>query len=490
MQAKTLHYIAIVTESEILKPETFLSPDLMLWSSDLLLFDLRSCLSFWQQSLSFFDDRGLFFRELQGMIEERLGPCCYAFAAHPWQAILTVRMAKLRGLKGGFALSDSFTKKLYGEIAWDLWFQEASILAEHLASFQKQSQKLRDFKRGLKQWQGTMEKLAMPYLFDLKEAKESSIRRRYGDFFATIWHWTLRGFQGNESPIGSQNQGLFPHEDEGPFFFPWHSYELPFKPHVRRNLDHGIEQWDAIASYLLLDLEILCEQEGWHEAEKISLVSWQVTLSGGEELMIPIRFRHPYALHRERKHFSTFLQQAHYAFDDTLNQRKESGFCADEDDPHYYTFISWQLVIEERISLTQPFARLFSMHHDGDPSKLMELENQLPCSLDRYHLHGNYVPEASYGQEQEKALEEASYMRKAWTLAAKNRPLFIFKTPRKREDAPHPSLKRFLERVASDWWREHGGTERSYYVLTDHKRQYHWVYRDHLGQWYEHGIYS
>ncbi len=128
--------------------------------------------------------------------------------------------------------------------------------------------------------------------------------------------------------------------------------------------------------------------------------------------------------------------------------------------------------------------------NDIDVERILALQNKLPHHLESYALKPDFCPELSFAHETIGHVGEPDFPLEQWREAAFFRPLFFYKEPVPFTGATR-SRRTFLERASQNWWQNDdlAAVIRDYYVIEEDGK-FIWVFRDHSGTWYKHGIYS
>jgi len=433
------------------------TPHLMQWSERVWLMDLRSCKRFWREEAA---RQGV---DLLSLFQ-RMIPARAVTAAHPWRAVLGLEAMVAQGMDGLLDGSGAFGARLYRRLPWAVWFGTVEQLGTHFDHTGGKPYRRNDFRKDCELFQRAVKRLGFRTLGELGRVRTAAVQRRFGPCLALIWSWTQGGHRAG-----------FP-------WIAWHEFE---PPRVTRLLDYACREWTQVEAWLAEDLERLCRLESWSDRERVVVLSWRLVLEDLDEALVaPIRFRNPHNLHRERQ---AALLQARYAYERArallLRERGE----LEEIDA--LAVVAWELEIEERFTCPERNLELFdwigSGHRDRD--KVKDMENQLPIPLQRYELRRDFLPEASFEtyREYRPAREDMA----PWLEAARHRPLFIHRVPKKVAEPPR--RHQFLERVQVKWWQGAPGPNlnREYYRVWGAGRC-RWMYRDQLGEWYEHGTYS
>ena len=476
------NFLAIEGEFSPMATPTLLTPRLMQWRQGVWLLDLSSCHRYWQGQAA--KQRCSVTALIEDILRRCLGPTMRAvMAEHPWRALLALGQMRARDLNGFLDLQQTFGRAFYQQVSWDCWFRLAEELGIHAENQSWPRFKLTTLRRQVRQMEAVIghiqpqaipgRGLAQSYISSWRQVEAASIRRRFGATLALLWQWS------------------FPHIDQPEpqthrLEFPWLSWLPPERPQISRHLEVPLVHWDELALLLVEDFDRLCALPSWDEQERVTAISWNLTLDDLSVVTIPIRFRHPHSLAREQGKHQTALLQASYSF---LSHQKTAKRERDS-----RSIIGWSLVLEERLVLP-PFLRdLFGETNDSDQRLLLQLENQLSVPLERYQLRQDWVPEVAFttcsNQSEACAGDDSSSPSTddtLWLATARRRPFYI--------DEPYPldtagisTGRIFLERVTGKWWLASSGlSQRDYYAVIDQQSRWLWAYRDENGKWWAHG---
>ncbi len=473
-------YVVIHSCATVALEELFcLTPHVMRWSPRVYLFDLHSCIDYWRQR------------------SRRLGMDCFAlykkmlrsvfgneyiavFCAHPWQGLLLLYQLVDNGTAGAHVLNNPFNRKAYRRLSWKHWFAALSDLAVHLEAIRARRFNASAFRAKAAQMRRFIRRLDLSGPDELSEADAAAIARRYSGWIGEAWRWT---FLPVETGCGADAES---HEGR----FPWRS--LMFKQSLRidRHLDYPVSQWQTVEFLLKQDLAGLCRLGHWSPGDKINRLYWHINLFNLERMTVKIKFRNPYALHREAPEFRSALYQAYYAYTDmmrTLSRRDH-----DLDLPAEMPFISWQLEIKQRLRLPPVLLDLFGDENQATSyERILDLQNCLPQDMEHYAIVADFVPEQLFMARPPGGGDENDFLLQQWLPPVLPRPLFYYSRPRPLAESRQQDC-RFLERTACNWWRSENTEDhsRDYFMLRNRQGQYLWVFRNHAGEWYQHGIYS
>ena len=490
---------------------TVLTPRVMHWHEQTWLLDLSSCHSYWQSQA--IRQQTAVHTLVEDILRRSLGTNMRAVMAdHPWQALLALAQMRARTLNGMLDLRHKFGRAFYQQVDWDAWFSCAEELSTHATTLAWPRFHAAVFRRHLRQMQAVISQIQpanpppqhashhsalsthtphTPHIpWHWRGTEPPSMRRRFGTTVALLWEWSF-------PRPGTDRQEPQTH----PLGFPWLPWSEPEKPHVSRHLETPLAHWDELAPLLVEDLDRLCTLPTWDERERVTALSWRLTLDDLSEATVPLLFRHPHSLARERGHHQTAVFQANYSF----SAHKKAA--ASEQDQR--GIVGWELVIDERLVLP-PFVKdLFGEQSDSDTRHLLMLENQLSIPLDRYELREDWVPETAFVIRSTHADEKPSAPDRephstgangangangasesdesSWLPVARSRPFYI-DIPRPLDTEGHSTARIFLERVTGKWWlNTAGASQRDYYAVIDREHRWIWAYRDQGGTWWSHG---
>jgi hypothetical protein len=470
-------FIAIHTAQH---PGQILSTRSMQWRSQLWIWDLRPTLSYWQ-ALSAQKQWSLTTMIRHILDQELSGDYQAVLSRHPWSAVLLCEHMVNQDLKGLLDAHDRFGSHLYREVSWDCWWTSLEQCGIHADATKLKAFKLPVFRQSLRRLQCSVQHVGMRTPWMMQAVGDAAIRRRFGGFIERVWNWS---FPKNEQQAAAT-------VDE----FPWLSETLQHDYQVSRSLDQPALDWQVIQADLRTDFDRICEllvgkDSGVGSLLRLTSLRWRLNLSPSHVCLdVPIRFRHPHALHRELHAHGTALLQAQYAFEQAYAEfRRQSS----ED----VMIISWELRVD---GLLQAKARAISLFDDdgveGEQHHLLELENQLPMALIQYDVRHDWSIEESFAVfDCDMARQDDDALPSICALA-RRRPLFIYDRAKPLEQKSSSSgLWRFCERTMARWWQP-GGDEwnalsSDYYRYTDAEHRLLWVSRQADRRWYVHGIFA
>ena len=467
-----------------------LTPRFMHWHECVWLLDLSTCHSYWHSQASRRETAPLVL--IEDILRRSLKPGMRAVMAdHPWRALLALRQMQQRGLQGLLDLQQHFGRAFYQQVSWEAWQECAEELSGHAAACRWARFDPAIFKRQLKHMQAVIERIepahagapakgATPHGW--RSVDSLAMRRRFGGTVGLLWEWTHPPQAERERPKARTH----------PLGFPWVFWTSKEKPLLQRHLETPLLQWDDIAPFLTEDLERLCLLPTWDARERVTAMSWHLTLDDMSIVTIPINFRHPHSLAAERGHHKTTLMQANYSFSANAKQNDVYGYLPSTTYPSYARgIIGWQLVIDERLVIPPFLTDLFGDSNDSDIRHLRELENQLPIPIERYELRDDWVPESAFSrcshEDEHAGSGPGGELWSPWLSAARVRPFYI-DIPTPLDTDGHSTARVFLERVSGKWWLSSiGSSQRDYYAVIDRQQRWLWTYRDQAGKWWIHG---
>ena len=489
-----------------------LTPRLMRWSDRLWLLDLDACASYWQARAVLQETTAV---ELVRFLLRELPLGCVraALADHPWQALLLVTHMQERRLPGFVLGRGPLGEALLREASWASWERCAERLAHHLAAIpaaRRCDEAL--FRRQRREARRTAVRLGLSRPWQLAELPEAQIKRRFGALVRDLGQWATQTAQ----PMREMRAagGLSPTMGTAamPFAsgFPWRSFAAASLPRVTRHLETPAVEWAHMEAVLCDDFDRLCQLDSWSSGERVVSLELRLVFCDLSCLIVPIRFRHPHALHLERGHHTTALLQALYAFQCAARApvRRECDGVLYEAQTGASPIIGWDLVLTGRLTAVPRSIGLFGEREGetGDALALLALENKLPVRLAAYALCEDWLPEDSFtsaapvgGRERPGAASVLTETvraagRRSHAAVAHTRPLYLYRKPTPFDSHGCSSVWRFLERTMAKWWQPHEGArgelQRDYYRLTDGEQRDFWVFKDTRGQWFVHGVFA
>lgn len=449
---------------------------LMRWSDEVLLLDLGSVRSYWSWHAK---KKGIEIDEYFEKLLKYLFPKARsAFAHHPWQCLIFLYQESDIFNGEVFSLGSPQGKAEFERQEFSSWELPLNDLESHLP--QKERAKFRQVKGRFFRF---LERMMLSRAFEVKDLDEEGMERRFGPWWGKIWEWTFEGLR--EKKVIQRD--LFS-EQRMEANFPWKSIEFKRPLLRKRNLDFPLLEWAPMEELIKEDLKIMLQDFEELQNEQILSVTWRVTLDHLRVFPCSIQFRNPHSLIQDAPEFKTFLSQAYYSYQNMIQSLEEESLELEY--PINHGLLSWEFVVEETMRSHGRQHDLFSEVCSGGLGQfsLLDLENRLPRALDSYSLKDSFYPEGSFGKRGEFSGPDQLG---PWSVAAKRRPLFIYKEPRELES--NKSMRRiFLERVSSRWWLGKNPSlgERDYYLVEDEKGKLIWAYQDQEGKWYQHGLFS
>lgn len=484
-----------------------LTSRLMRWSDTIWLLDLTPCASYWEARARAAGGSAadLIRATLEASLQRLGGSLRAVFAAHPWQAALLLTHMQERRLTGVVvgpsqdarpdysgssqpSLRASFGDILFKDLTWEVWWECAEQLADHLKASETTKRRFDPvrFKSQCAQLRRAVKRLGLATPYHLRALPPAQIQRRFGAVLRDMGQWAYG------APVPA-SEALF---ETG---FPWQSFVFTSLPSVMRHLESPLCEWSHLESLLREDFDRLCELSSWLAGERVVSLEWQIVLPDWSRLVIPIRFRHPHSLHLEKGSHATSLLQALYAFEGS--RLRPAG----EDGPilHDTSILGWTLVITERLRLPPRSLGLFEptvFWVDGgktggrpdaqgaDELALLQLENKLKVPLESFALRSDWLPEDSYARGAPVSSDDVG---RPLQMLAAERPLYLYRRPIPFDPKGRSCAWRFVERTMGKWWSDQGRhLQRDYYRLTDGEHKDHWVFKDTQGQAYMHGVYA
>lgn len=501
-----LNYLCIDTGSDSDGSLLLLfTPHLMHWHGSVWVLDMTTTASYWQARAKSVRSATLLAAAADAMTDlfrtilQQLFPDHHyraCLAATPWHGLLAVYHMRERQLQGLLSLGEPMGQAFFQNISWDVFFGAAGHCGAHFAAPRSEGDNIVAHKgynatryaRQQRQMLGAVTRLRVERPAQLNTATAAAISRRFGSTLAMLWDWTF---------VREETQAQVR-------AFPWRRWQPPHKPQITRHLDFPLWEWEHVCPHLSEDFDRLCALPTWSEHERVCRLSWTITLNDLSTIVIPVLFRYPHHLHKERGHHKTALLQGEFAFIQHLRRYVEEQ---DMNPAESVPLIGWQLIVEERMILPPALRHLFDDESDHLHSRIQELANKLPVSLQHYGLYDDWLPEASFGVHVAADLPQSHpvgapscTLPDPWVRAARERPLYLYATPQplsRRHVEERMQVKTFIERVSAKWWlaadAAHTGQPcdyRDYYRAMDHEHRAHWIFHDGKGDWYHHGIFA
>jgi hypothetical protein len=439
---------------------TGISPDIMAWNSETWLLSLKSVESYWRSVAG--EDLVQTLRALlDKMLDQETLPhigraSCYraTYAHNPWRALLLHRNMEERHINGLVGETSQMALKLFTQIRWDQLWTLGREVCSHFCEI-KQKSESKKLEKVLNLMESSFAGLGLKYPGSLSNLPHTQIERRFSDWGMRLWEWTWWS----------------PEKDIKQAYFPWKTWESPKLYEVFHDLEEDINQWNLVEEKLRLDLVKLAN--ALPSYLRVLEMNWCVDLDQDTQLIVPILFRSPMNLSLDLPDSKVILKQIYHGFWGTLDSSIEKN-----DDK--LGLKSWYLKVTKYVLARQELKSLFS---DTDRSHEVEiLSNRLIVPLLRFELSDDPWPEFSF--KPAKIKESVTHHTDFRSL---DRPLFLWKTP---VPAKEPKTKRFLERVSNRWWEKGSFGRRDYYSSRDLEGQFHWMFKDQEGFWYQHGIFA
>lgn len=521
-------YLAVKGEPE----GGFLSPRVMQWSSDqdipTLLIDLSPTLRYWKQQST---ERNLTLEEL--LVSLLPSMTAGVLASHPWQAVLHLKTLTARGnndhasslghemdkdkaqrrrgpeftlvnedrsqgSNAGFAISrprlinlnGAFGQNLSRDLSWDAWWQTCHEIAAHWQTCGRKSDTLVRNLRSMSQTVERMQIESPAQFLDTSDSNKSNLinqmQRRFGVQLAQLWNWTWQDH--NETSAAEVVK------DD----FPWRFIKHKETPETKRLLEQPLRDWEHIEPFLCEDLDRICNLACWNASERVVSLEWVLSFSNSPTLTIPVLFRHPHCLHREATHHKTALLQAFYSWKSVLQKKlKDSHFKEDSLYLDNDSVTEWTLAVSERLIVPNHTRSLFMDDLNSPSHKLREIENTLPCPIERFDLTADWTPGDSWTTVSDETPTFESLSLPSFTAQHCKRPLFIYPKPQAIQSRRSSGLI-FQERVMRKWWEysksDHPPSTqdamRDYYLRMEDDGVLQWAFCDNEGKFFIHGIYG
>ena len=446
-----------------------LSPQVMRWSDEILLFRLDDCRRFW------LDQK----KKLRCKLSELFDPLLRhhygdgylaVFASHPWQCLLYLQYQSSYCRHGLFLLQSRLDQNIFKSIGWDCWFSSLAELPGHWLEINARGFNAQSFQTRIGQLRRFIERSGVHCPAELSAANFNAMMRRFGKWLALAWQWSFTDSSSLQS-------------------FPWLSADTRPRPAVTRDLEYPVNQWVYVEQMLREDLEHLNDLFHADASCHVNRIRWRITLFNHEHINVDLCFRHPYSLRRDIPEFETALYQARYIFDDLM--RRMAARDQDLDLPESMPLIGWSIELSEAIQLSPQLWDLFADQlGEIDYRQVLALQNKLPSAFESFHVNTSFLPEASFRTVAPGYVSVSDFDTSQWQGCAAASPLFFYP-----EAIPLDSLevvrKIFLGRSSEPWWLapELIDSIRDYFQIEDRAGRRSWAYRTANGCWYKQGEY-
>jgi len=420
------------------------SPHLMQWDENFWIIDQSLTASYWQKrALS----QKLNVPEMLRTILNHLSQDWTAvLSENIFQGVLMTRTLRKRKLRGLLNASEAFGQSFLKQVEWETWFHEAKRFGKIYEGLSSKGFRPATFWKGLKHFEQAVARLSTNLNWYLQNISPASIQRRFGSDVAKVWTHT------KESP-------------ESLTTFPWVEWKTATPPQVRRISESVLCAWDHMEGFLREDFDRLIKSV--LENEGISSYTWTLHLTNGKEMKVPVHFRIPHLLYKEKGNHKSSLAQCSFVFDRFKKQMKD-------DHEEFIGIEGWTLEISHKLFLPTWLRSLFSTEQDVNMEKILALENLLPHSLQIFDITHEWIPEKSF---KSNGVATSSYQpHRLHRPYFKKRPLFIYDKA-EPYDLSHARGMFFLERISNHWWDSaEEGIERDYYRVKDRYQRDLWVY--------------
>lgn len=461
-------YVAI--RSSVNDNLEILSPRVMRWSDQIVLFRLDDCRRFWLEQK----------KKLRCKLSELFDPLLRyhygddylaVFASHPWQCLLYLQYQSSHRRTGLFLLQSRLDQNIFRSIDWDCWFDSLAALPGHWLESNARGFNADAFRARTGQLRRFIERSGVRCPSELSAAVFNAMMRRFGKWLALAWQWSFTDSSALQS-------------------FPWRPADTRPRPSVTRELEYPVNQWVYVEQLLREDLERLNDLFPADDSCHINRISWQITLFNYQQISVELSFRHPYSLRRDMPEFETALYQARYIFDDLM--RRMAAREQDLDLPETMPLIGWRIELSETIQLAPQLWDLFADQlGEIDYRQVLSLQNKLPTAFECFHLNTSFLPEVSFRSVPPGHVFTADFDTSQWESYAADNPLFFYP-----EAIPLDSLevvrKIFLGRSSEPWWLAPDLIDsiRDYFQIEDRNGRRSWAYRTANGSWFKQGEYS
>ena len=500
-------YMALETGSEEREKLQSLTTQVMRWSEEIWILDISPFFRYWQIRSQAADSAviPLWRTALNRIFEipdvpdpEKIIPLASAYratcAVNPWLSVLMLYEMQERNIRGLVPQQSRVGQTLLKNVGWKCWWQGASAISDHFLAAKTKGFKPAHFRKQCHRLKLGMSRLNIRRPGEMSILNESGVKKRFGAELGRLWRWTFAERSGRSPSTLSENS-----VGPAPFLqrsgFPWQDYRFRDSPLVRRCLDYPLERWEQLAPLLVEDLDKLCGRLE-NSGEQVSRIDWQVTLDDLKQLRVPIGFRNPHNLLREKGKHRTALSLAERAFEGAVREQFPPTSAAEEAEAAPLIH-NWELVLSETLIVPDIFFDIFGeiAGKEGDLDILLRLENELPVPLNRFASCRDWLPEDSYTCTEldwKEAESSPSEMQRSLDAVAEERPLYIRSEPTLLPGIEPKRQGRFLESTLSKWWQAGGpaAIERNYFKHIDPDGNATWIFQDSAGNWYQHGIFG
>ncbi len=498
-------YMALETGSEEREKLQFLTTQVMRWSEEIWILDISPFFRYWQIRSQAAGSAVIpLWRTALDQIfdspdvpdREKIIPLVSAYratcAVNPWLSVLMLYEMQSRNIRGLVPQQSRVGQTLLKSIGWKNWWRGTSTISDHFLTAKTKGFKPANFRKQCHRLKLGMARLGIRQPAEMNILNESGVKKRFGAELGRLWRWTFAERSGR-SPSALSENSVGP----APFLqrsgFPWQDFRFRDSPLVKRCLDYPLERWEQVAPLLVEDLDKLCGRLE-NSGEQVSRIDWQVTLDDMKQLQVPIGFRNPHNLLREKGKHRTALSLAERAFEGSVREQFPPTSAAEEAETAPL-INNWELVLSETLIVPDIFFDIFGeiAGKEGDLDILLRLENELPVPLNRFVSCKDWLPEDSYTCTEldwKEAESSASEMQRSLDAVAEERPLYIRSQPTPLPGTGQKRQSRFLESTLNKWWQTGGGIERNYFKHIDSDGIATWIFQDSAGNWYQHGIFG
>lgn len=442
---------------------------------DIYVFDLSRTKTYWQEIARLKKE------ELSTVIEQNLrdsygANTLFVFCEHPFQGLLLHKHLESKESYGCFYARSQIMQNTYRYLSWRHWFDCVHQLHQHFESenlLQKECQKLSTH---LIQLERLIAGLGHRNIGEMKQIDFTDIQRRFNKFIGLLWRWTFP-----ETFKEAEDLPLFSYAEEVDLKgFPWISIKLKETPVTVKNLDYPLSQWDHVKPELIDSFNKLSRLQPLQSPYRLLRFRWCLTLYDLEQCPLEICFKYPINMEQEKEQdFESLLTQFHFAYCELNERLKEKYQETDHVNTAY--IIGWNLEVSETICPSESNRELFSQLREMDLD-LENFQNKVKNKIERFQLLNVGVPGLDIAEGQIQLKNDFTVK----TLC----PFYLLPTPLPIVES-EIKVKRFIERTASSWWQSDDPADsfRDYYIALKDK-QIVYVFRDHQGGWFQHGLFS